>query len=71
MVTVPKSLSNVQDISTDVFLKLFDAQILLYCSEIWEMENCHILENVHLILSAPIFTPNVMIYGKPDGMNYG
>ena len=67
LVTVLKSLSNVQDISTDVFLKLFDAQIqtiLLYCSEIWEMENCHILENVHLILSAPIFTPNVMIYGN-------
>ena len=53
------------------FFKLFDAQIqtiLLYVAEIWEIENCHILENVHLYamktcLRVPIFTPNVMIYG--------
>ena len=71
VLTVLRLVSKVQDISVDVFLKLFDAQIqtnLLYGAEIWGMENCHILENAHLYamkkcLRVPIFTPNVMIYG--------
>ena len=71
LVTVLKALAKVQNISTDVFFKLFDAQIqtiLLYGAEMWGMENCNVLENVHLYamkkcLRVPIFTPNVMIYG--------
>ena len=71
VLTVLTSVSKVQDISVDVFFKLFDAQTqtnLLYGAEIWGMENCHILEKVHLYemkkcLRVPIFTPNVMIYG--------
>ena len=50
---------------------MFDAQvqpILLYGSELWGLNVMSAIENVHLfslkkMLQAPIFTPNVMVYG--------
>ena len=51
LVTVLRSVSKEQDISVDVFFKLFDAQFKqFYCTvqKYGEWENCYILENVHL-----------------------
>ena len=55
----------------DVFFKLFDAKIqpiLLYGAEVWGMDNCDLIESVHLFamksfLNVSSRTPNVMIYG--------
>ena len=67
-----RSLRKLNHVPPNVFFKLFDAQIqpmLLYGSEIWGLEDCHILEQVHLcalkrFLNVSPRSPNDMVYGE-------
>ena len=59
-------------VSPDFFFKLFDAQVgpvLLYASELWGLNDCHVVESVHLqalkrFLHVPLQTPNIIAYGE-------
>lgn len=67
-----RTMHKLNSISCDIFFKLFDSQvqpILLYASEVWGMESCDIIENVHLFalkkfLNVSRQTPNTMIYSE-------
>ena len=68
---VMKTLRKIGHITPDIFFKLFDAQIqpiLLYGAEIWGLDDCRLIENIHLFalkyfLNVSSRTPNVMVYG--------
>jgi len=68
---VQRSLRKLVYVTPDVFFKVFDAQIqpiLLYGSEIWGLDTCHLIEIVHLsalkqYLNVSQRTPNAMVYG--------
>ena len=67
-----KTLWKLGDFSTDLFFKLFDAQIrpiLLYGSELWGLYKQVEIESVHLfalkkLLNVSPKTPNDMVYGE-------
>ena len=66
-----KCFRKLGHVTPKIFYKVFDAQvqpILLYGAEIWGLEDCHVIEGVHLsalkhFLNVSSRTPNVMIYG--------
>lgn len=72
MLQVLRCLRKLGCVSPDFFLKLFDAQVgpvLLYSSELWGMNDCHVVESVHLqalkrFLHLPPQTPNIIVYGE-------
>jgi len=66
-----KSLRKLALVTPDVFFRIFDTKvqpILLYSSEIWGLESCEIIENVHMFalkqfLNVPLRSPNAIVYG--------
>ena len=67
-----KSLNSVNDVSYNMFLKLFDSKIapvLLYGAEVWGFSDFQVLESVHLyackrFLNVKTSTPNAKVHGE-------
>jgi len=71
-IQIIRSINKIQCFSPNVFFKMFDAQVqplLLYGAEIWGVDNCDVIEGVHLFalkrfLNVSMQTPNSMVYGE-------
>ena len=71
MIQIVKSLRRICSVNPLVFFKLFDTRIqpmLLYSSEVWGLNDCQTIENVHItgmkmFCNVSTKTPNIMLYG--------
>jgi len=67
-----KAMWNLRTINTNVFVRLFDAQVqpaLLYAAELWGLNTKVDVERAHLFackrfLNIPCRSPNCMVYGE-------
>jgi len=72
VVQILKTMWSLHNMSTDVFFKLFDAQVqptILYTSEIWGLRNTDGIEKTHVFackrfLGLDIRTPNHLVHGE-------
>ena len=72
IINIFKTLYRLGHIDTNIFFKLFDAQVkpmLLYAAEIWGINKYETIEKVHTfackkLLGVSTRTPNTVIYGE-------
>jgi len=68
---IMKALRKLGHMTPDIFYKILDTQIqpmLLYGAEIWGLDDCNIIEGIHLFalkyfMNVSSRTPNMMVYG--------